>query len=560
MTPTYYVFFTSATIITSAILFQGFKGTAVTIATVIMGFLQICTGVVLLQMSKSAKDVPDAAVFKGDLDQVREIAEVEEPETEPKADAIRGAAALIRRISLSRQKMEQEEARRLREDMRKDQLEPLREDEMVEWDGLRRRKTVISERTAASPVPRRKTMHPPLGMSHFPDPDEEDTPGHDDERPSLFEALRSRAQSVLHSHSTSPQDERLRSPLYPVALTEIKIHPSKADSPIAPYGPGSLEEAEEHIYGLPPGSRKEQDRKAGVAGAKPSPRSKPLPAKPPPSPGPRPQPEQVRRQFSFANILHRHSRTPVDGEQRSSPSRSVLASRASSATHGQKRAVKNATEEERLGLVKGDSHVALLEHESSRSPPSQPTFPSLLHSHSSSVASLDYHHDPYPATSRDHPARQTSLSDSDEDDRWQMPPTNILSSTKSSDTRTITPKEVSVSLNSRQRSSPPRVYQPPPSSTSPVPVPGTMVGGAPPARDRVNAVTTPSGPSPSSSTSTSQSHSRSPDDYETSRKRFEEQSRREREERRIRTSRRQSWKPGGPGPSPENGPGSAAFI
>ncbi len=67
VTPTYYVFFTSATIVTSAVLFQGFKGSAVTIATVIMGFLVICSGVVLLQMSKSAKDLPDAALFKGDL-------------------------------------------------------------------------------------------------------------------------------------------------------------------------------------------------------------------------------------------------------------------------------------------------------------------------------------------------------------------------------------------------------------------------------------------------------------------------------------------------------------
>jgi hypothetical protein len=34
VTPTYYVFFTSATIITSAILFQGFKGTPLQIVTV----------------------------------------------------------------------------------------------------------------------------------------------------------------------------------------------------------------------------------------------------------------------------------------------------------------------------------------------------------------------------------------------------------------------------------------------------------------------------------------------------------------------------------------------
>jgi len=47
-----------------------------------MGFLEICAGVVLLQLSKSAKDIPDAAVFRGDLDQVKAVAEIEEPESE----------------------------------------------------------------------------------------------------------------------------------------------------------------------------------------------------------------------------------------------------------------------------------------------------------------------------------------------------------------------------------------------------------------------------------------------------------------------------------------------
>lgn len=54
-----------------------------------MGFLQICAGVVLLQLSKSAKNVPDAEVFRGDLDQVRTVAEQEEPEYEPKAGKCR---------------------------------------------------------------------------------------------------------------------------------------------------------------------------------------------------------------------------------------------------------------------------------------------------------------------------------------------------------------------------------------------------------------------------------------------------------------------------------------
>ena len=104
VTPTYYVYFTSSTIITSAILFRGFKGTVTSIITVVMGFFVICAGVVLLQLSKSAKDVPDTAVFAGDLDQLRTIAEQEQPESEPKADAIRGAAAIVRRFSTARQK------------------------------------------------------------------------------------------------------------------------------------------------------------------------------------------------------------------------------------------------------------------------------------------------------------------------------------------------------------------------------------------------------------------------------------------------------------------------
>lgn len=143
VTPTYYVYFTSTTIITSAVLFQGFKGTASSIVTVVMGFLTICSGVVLLQLSKSAKDVPDAAVFSGDLNQVRTIAEQEQAETEPKADAIRGAAALVRRFSTTREKMEIEELKRIRAEKEQERLEVVSEDgqPQFEWDGLRRRRT-----------------------------------------------------------------------------------------------------------------------------------------------------------------------------------------------------------------------------------------------------------------------------------------------------------------------------------------------------------------------------------------------------------------------------------
>ncbi|KAL4867713.1 hypothetical protein BDV12DRAFT_170943 [Aspergillus spectabilis] len=194
VTPTYYVFFTSSTIITSAILFRGFKGSGMQIATVVLGFLQICSGVVLLQLSKSAKDVPDAAVFKGDLDQIREVATQEEPESEPKADAIRGTAAIIRRLSTPRRNIEAEEARRYYRERHEDNLKPPSDDEIIEWDGLRRRKTVLSGKSQR----RTPTPLPPLGMSKFPD-DWSEYPETTPSVNSFMNDVRSRAPSIMQS-------------------------------------------------------------------------------------------------------------------------------------------------------------------------------------------------------------------------------------------------------------------------------------------------------------------------------------------------------------------------
>lgn len=52
VTPTYYVIFTGATLITSIILQQGLNATVIDIVTLVMGFLVICAGIVLLQLSK----------------------------------------------------------------------------------------------------------------------------------------------------------------------------------------------------------------------------------------------------------------------------------------------------------------------------------------------------------------------------------------------------------------------------------------------------------------------------------------------------------------------------
>ncbi|EER36506.1 DUF803 domain-containing protein [Histoplasma capsulatum H143] len=352
VTPTYYVFFTSATIVTSAILFQGFKGTAISITTVVMGFLQICSGVVLLQLSKSAKDVPDTAIFKGDLDQVREVAEQEQPESEPKADAIRGTAAIIRRISSARQRMEEEEARRYYEERKIDELEPPREGEVIEWDGLRRRRTVVGESPLSIPSRRITNRHPPLGMSKFPDFVDEELPHH---RPST----KGSGKSDLHS-----------------GMTEAEAS-------------GSLGEAFQHNHrrnrsGTVQTIQWASSVKSGGSSNPQSPsRSNTLP-------------EQVQhhapsRQFSFSNFFSRRmsNEPPHDNgggntaEHSTSPGNRLFAfGQLSSRNHHQneqKRSMmRDGTEEESLGLVKGDSSQLKGQtqfHDYSPTPtPTTPTF------------------------------------------------------------------------------------------------------------------------------------------------------------------------------------------
>lgn len=372
VTPTYYVCFTSSTIITSAILFRGFKGTATSIVTVVLGFFTICAGVVLLQLSKSAKDVPDAAVFTGDLDQMRTIAEQEQPESEPKADAIRGAAAIVRRFSTARQKMELEEARRLHEETQQD-LAPIGEDEVVEWDGLRRRRTTVGSRSAVG-TPRSKPEHYPLGMTHFPS--QEELNGHDDEenRPSTgglgssflgsIRSRTSRARSTVghdqrRSHLAASHD---RSPMHPVPLTEISM-PYKSDEfADSSYYLQHDGPSDEHIYGLPSGLREDTTYKGAHAGSQHVQFSEDIADRPHTghsyrsSVGPTPPPH-ARRQFSFQNVFRKHTpdltEDPLPTPR--SPVRSGLGPRTRSHS-----ATKGATEEERLGLVKGDTNVPQL--------------------------------------------------------------------------------------------------------------------------------------------------------------------------------------------------------
>jgi hypothetical protein len=398
VTPTYYVYFTSTTIITSAVLFQGFKGTPTSIITVVMGFLVICSGVVLLQLSKSAKDVPDVAVFKGDLDQIQTIAEQEQPETEPQADAIRGAAAIVRRISNARQKRELEELRRLHEETQKERLETLPEDgaEQYEWDGLRRRRTtMMSQRSRAMTSPNPfthpqhtpttpfgvppKVPHPPLGMSHFPTEEEMEEERMQQSSPGILSSIagtiRSRARSVIlpgHPDFREGHDPKVQSPMHPVQLTNIAVPSSQKLDESSPYG-----STREHIYGLPEGLRRQDTAYGGANVLAKSAASlasgstgrriqfddAPMPddSLAPPTPPPHREGQSARRQFSFQNVFRRHQ---ADGHQEpevrpTTATSSILRPqlRVGLGSRGYSTPqTKNATEEERAGLVKGDSN------------------------------------------------------------------------------------------------------------------------------------------------------------------------------------------------------------
>lgn len=332
VTPTYYVYFTSTTIITSAILFQGFKGTAEQIVSVVLGFLTICSGVVLLQLSKAAKDVPDTAVFTGDLDQMRTIADQEQPETEPKADAIRGAAGIVRRISKARIRMEEEEFRRLHEEKMAESMEPIDENgqpsqPQYEWDGLRRRRTntlgsrrpitANTSATSATPAPPAtpqppRSPHPPLGMSRFPDDWDEQqshTDHHDDDRSTIFSSIagsiigrgrgRSRAASTLPTYDEEryPSEE---SPHKSVPLNEVSASLRQQYNEKEEEAGGSY--LHEH-----PAFYQQDTSYRGASSAGRSNRSggslKP----------PTPPPHSARRQFSF-NRVFRRQQVPTEEE------------------------------------------------------------------------------------------------------------------------------------------------------------------------------------------------------------------------------------------------------
>ncbi|KAK9761238.1 hypothetical protein K7432_014008 [Basidiobolus ranarum] len=75
VTPVYYVMFTTCTIMSTAILFQGFHAETLNIVTAVCGFLVICGGVLLLHISKEAEEVVDD--YRSELDP--EVGQIEKP-------------------------------------------------------------------------------------------------------------------------------------------------------------------------------------------------------------------------------------------------------------------------------------------------------------------------------------------------------------------------------------------------------------------------------------------------------------------------------------------------
>jgi hypothetical protein len=368
VTPTYYVYFTSATIISGAILYQGFKGTVIEIITVVLGFFQICSGVVLLQFSKSAKDVPDTAVFTSDLDQVRQVAEQEEPEYEPRADTMRGTSVLLRAISTRRQKRETQEIARIKEE----HLQPIGENVGYEYDGIRRRRTLSSPGQGS--LHRRKTVHPPLGMSRFPDEEDDNDDAETDNgmHPGFWSHFKRKPVSAASAPPDVPSVQMntfksLPPPPNPSTPTSPSpspgrfghpsslrhVHPSHDDEAYFDQDTsyqGASGSPSQHITWSPQSAAASASAPALAHGG----------VSPPGSPRASRARDSSKRQFSFQNVFRNRSRSreaplPPTPEV---PSRSPLArsglsfSRRTVSSHA---SGVGGTEEERLGLVRGDS-------------------------------------------------------------------------------------------------------------------------------------------------------------------------------------------------------------
>ena len=257
--------------------------------------------------------------------------------------------------------MEFEELKRLHEEKRMEQLETVSENAapQYEWDGLRRRKTMMGSQrgrsmTSPSPFPPLPpTPHPPLGWSHIPT--EEELAAAD--RPaspalsSLVGTIRSRARSVLLPGQpevrATPDPSKVQSPVHPVQLTEIVVPISKADEGLPTPQPYYSTRARGDSAASGSSSAR-RVQFAGERGRQPEGGEIGSVLR-----GPTPPPHSAKRQFSFNNIFRRHQAHDHGGDGSQDTRYRPVSSRGYSNPQ-----VRGATEEERLGLVKGDSQTS----------------------------------------------------------------------------------------------------------------------------------------------------------------------------------------------------------
>ena len=111
--PVYFCYFSSATLTTSFILYQGLHASVITLITMVLGFFVICLGITLLQLSKvdpttfSKMDRKSTMLFQASKHQTEEAEKGEVTAMEdPGMDALRGGfgavGSIIRARTVSR--------------------------------------------------------------------------------------------------------------------------------------------------------------------------------------------------------------------------------------------------------------------------------------------------------------------------------------------------------------------------------------------------------------------------------------------------------------------------
>lgn len=243
-------------------------------------------------------------------------------------------------------------------------LEPVGENTVpqYEWDGIRRRRTgTVSTYGARSMTstphstflaPPNPTPHPPLGWSRMPT-EEELAEANRPVSPALSNfvgSIRSRARSVLlpghPDFRRTPSPSKMQSPMHPVQLMSVAVPDPKAGEEYDAGQEYSLRNA--GTIGRGRGdSTASTNRRVQFSGnsRKVSDGSDPRSTLAPPTP----PPHSSRRQFSFQNIFKRHQSQAEGGD--STDGRPQVSSRGYTSPQ-----VRDASEEERLGLVKGDSN------------------------------------------------------------------------------------------------------------------------------------------------------------------------------------------------------------